>query len=153
VVVDTKMHLWDENPDGWMPATGLEVYIQTEFASEFLQQGTQPGVVVLFSKELPIGWTFGWNIGCVTQVQPDGNFKYTAAVQWAFSRAITADTDIFLQGFHGQAALPRGISDSGIGGGFTRYIGSRWCLFGAWNAGLNERGPATILYSGLAAAL
>jgi hypothetical protein len=153
VVVDTKMHLWDEDPDGWMPATGLEVYIQTEFASDFLQQGTQPGVVMLFSKDLPFGWTFGWNIGCVTQVQPGGSFRYTAAVQWAFSRAITADTDIFLQGFHGQAALPRGISDSGIGGGFTRYVGRRMSLFGAWNAGLNDRGPATILYSGLAVAL
>lgn len=153
VVVDAKMHLWDENPDGWMPATGLEVYIQTEFASEFLQQGTQPGVVMLFSKELPFGWTLGWNVGCVTQVQPGGSFRYTAAVQWAFSRAITADTDIFLQGFHGQAALPRGISNSGIGGGFTRFIGSRWSLFGAWNAGLDAGGPATILYSGLAVAL
>jgi len=153
LVIDSKMHLWDENPDGWMPAGGLEVYIQTDFASEFLQQGTQPGVVVLFSKELPLGWTFGWNIGCVTQVQPGGGFRYTAAVQWAFSRAITADTDIFLQGFHGQAALPRGISDSGIGGGFTRYLGSRWCLFGAWNTGLNQGGPATILYAGLAVAL
>ncbi len=153
VVFDSKIHLWDEVDDGWMPATGLEVYVQSDFASEFLQQGVQPGVMMLFEKSLPADLTFEFNAGVVSQTTRADALVYTAAVQWSLGRAIFTDTEVFLHGFQGQAALPRGLSESAIGGGFLRFFGSRWSLFGSWNTGLQSRGPATILYVGMAGAL
>ncbi len=152
LVFDGKVHLWDQPKGGWMPATGIEVYVQSDFASEFLQQGTQPGVMMLFDWKITESVTFELNAGVVSQVTRRDTLVYSEAIQFSLGRDFGEDLELFIHGFQGQAALPRGVSESAIGGGFKRSFGDRLALFGSWNAGFDRVGPATIFYVGGAGA-
>ncbi len=148
IVFDSKIHFWDQGDGGWMPATGIEVYVQSDFGSPSLQQGTQPGVMMLFDWAITERVTFELNAGVVSQVTRTDTLVYTDAIQFSLGREFGEDLEIFIHGFQGQPALPRGQSESAIGGGFKRVIGDRWVLFGSWNAGFEQIGPASIFYVG-----
>jgi hypothetical protein len=63
LVFDTKIHFFEENKELFIPATGLEVYIQTPWGSPAFDAGTQPGITLLFLNSLPWGWEVNWNVG------------------------------------------------------------------------------------------
>ena len=44
---DLKLHLWDENRTWYVPAAGLDVYIQTALGSPEFSAGTQPSLAWL----------------------------------------------------------------------------------------------------------
>lgn len=148
IVFDSKIHFWEQGDAGWLPATGIEVYVQSDFASTFLQQGTQPGVMMLFDWAITESITFELNAGVVSQVTRTDTLIYTDAFQFSLGRELGEDLEVFIHGFQGQAALPRGQSESAIGGGFKRVVGDRWAFFGSWNAGFEKIGPASIFYVG-----
>jgi hypothetical protein len=152
LVFDTKIHFFEGNEDYFIPATGLEVYIQTPWGSPAFDSGTQPGITLLFLNSLPWGWEVNWNVGLASFETPDGGFNYTDTVQWSFARGITEKTSIFLQGFQNQAALPRPASQTVLGGGMVHNINRRFTIFGSFNAATNKAGPATTYYIGGAGA-
>jgi hypothetical protein len=152
LVFDTKIHFFEENKEMFIPATGLEVYIQTPWGSPAFDEGTQPGITLLFLNTLPWGWEVNWNVGLASFETPDGGFNYTDTVQWSFARGITEHTSIFLQGFQNQAALPRPASQTVLGGGMVHNINRRFTVFGSFNAATNKAGPATTYYIGGAGA-
>ena len=152
LVFDTKIHFFEEDKELFVPATGMEIYVQTPWGTPDFDAGTQPGISLLFLNTLPWGWEVNWNVGLVTYETPDGGFNYTDSVQWSFARGITEHTSIFLQGFQNQAALPRPASQTVLGGGMVHNINRRFTIFGSFNAATNKSGPATTYYVGGAGA-
>ncbi|RLT13059.1 MAG: hypothetical protein DWI25_07970 [Planctomycetota bacterium] len=81
-----------------------------------------------------------------------GAMIYQDIFQCAFTKSVTADPDIFLQGYVNQAALPRFGQNTVLGGGFIRYCGDRISVFGSYNAATDTVGPASVVKLGGAAA-
>ena len=152
LVFDTKIHFFDENQDLFMPATGLEVYVQTPWGSPAFDDGTQPGITMLFLNTLPWGWEVNWNVGLVAQESPGGGLVFTDTVQWSFTRGVTDRLAVFLQGFKNQAALPRLASQTVLGGGMVLNLNRRFTVFGSYNAATDRAGPASTYYIGGAGA-
>jgi len=154
LVLDTKIHLWgaDDVTDTITPAVGIEFYVQTDWGSRSLQEGTQPGAMLLFANELPWDVKLEWNIGLGATTNASGAMIYQDIFQCAFTKSVTADLDIFLQGYVNQAALPRFGQNTVLGGGFVRYFGDRISVFGSYNAATDTVGPASVVQLGGAAA-
>ncbi|NCA11642.1 hypothetical protein EBR56_07515 [bacterium] len=148
VVFDTKIHFSDEVPEWFMPATGMEVYVQTPWGSPAFDVGTQPGVLMLFRNSLPWGIAAEWNVGVVGDQASADAVGFTDAVQWSFEKEVAEGLTIFVQGFVNQAALPRVANQTVVGGGFIRTFGRRWALFGSWNYGTDRAGPTSVIQFG-----
>ena len=152
LVFDTKIHFSDEVPEWFMPATGMEVYVQTPWGSPEFEVGTQPGIMMLFRNSLPWGIEAEWNVGVVgDQATPD-SVGFTDAAQWSFEKEVAEGLTLFIQGFKNQAALPRVANQTVVGGGFIKNFSRRFSLFGSWNAATDRAGPATVIQLGGAGA-
>jgi len=163
---DFKANFWEENTRYFLPAMGLEVYLQTELGSTPFNNGTQPSINVLFEQSLPFEIGLEYNIG-VTGVENNANqIAYQLSVQWAFEREIVEDFKVFFHGFYNAAALPRllqfqgvgTVGDSvpqvtvtGLGGLWT--VNDRLAVFGSYNFGVTVAAPQTIALMGFAVAL
>src|SRR5262245_14492713 len=80
---DFKVHLWDENLRLFLPAAGMEVYIQTNFGTHAFNNGTQPSLALEFDQTLPCGIELEYNFGINgTQDAQDQTF-YVFSFQWA----------------------------------------------------------------------
>lgn len=152
LVFDTKIHFSDEVPEWFMPATGMEVYVQTPWGSPAFDVGTQPGIMMLFRNSLPWGIEAEWNVGVVGDQASGDAVGFTDAVQWAFQKKVAEELTLFVQGFKNQAALPRVADQTVLGGGFIRTFGRRFALFGSWNAATDRAGPASTIQLGGAGA-
>lgn len=152
LVFDTKIHFSDEVPEWFMPATGMEVYVQTPWGSPAFDVGTQPGIMMLFRNSLPWGIEAEWNVGVVGDQANVDAVGFHDAVQWAFQKEVAEGLTLFVQGFKNQAALPRVANQTVLGGGFVRTFGRRFALFGSWNAATDRAGPATTIQFGGAGA-
>ncbi len=153
LVLDTKIHLWGaDDKNVLLPSAGLEFYVQTNWASPQLQAGTQPAATLLFSNELPWDVLLEWNVGIGATTNDLGNLTYQDIVQFAFTKSLTPDLQIFFQGYVNQAALPRYGQNTVLGWGFVRYFGSRTSLFGSYNSATDLAGPASVIQLGGAAA-
>lgn len=152
LVFDTKIHISDEVPEWFMPATGIEVYVQTPWGSPAFDAGTQPGIMMLFRNSLPWGIEAEWNVGVVGDQAGRDAVGFTDAVQWSFEKKVAEEFTLFVQGFKNQAALPRVANQTVLGGGFIRTIGRRVALFGSWNVATDRAGPASVIQLGGAGA-
>ncbi|NCX97230.1 MAG: hypothetical protein EBX35_01190 [Planctomycetia bacterium] len=148
VVFDTKIHFSDEVPEWFMPATGMEVYVQTPWGSPAFNVGTQPGIMMLFRNSLPWGIKAEWNVGVVGDQASGDAVGFTDAVQWSFEKEVADGLSLFLQGFKNQAALPRVANQTVVGGGFIRTFGRRYAMFGSWNYGTDRAGPTSVIQFG-----
>lgn len=161
---DFKIHLWDENPELFVPALGLEVYLQTNFGSRAFNNGTQPSMTLNFDTTLPYKINFEYNFGVSGSADVNGEIFYQFSFQFAFQKEILPGFAIFTQGFYNAASLPRipGVKvpkdflgdDPAVvvGGGFIWHLSDRLSLYGSYNGGLNQFAPATISYLGFAIA-
>jgi len=152
LVFDTKIHFSDEVPEWFMPATGIEVYVQTPWGSPAFDQGTQPGIMMLFRNSLPWDIEAEWNVGVVGDQASRDSVGFTDAVQWSFSKEVAEGLDLFVHGFKNQAALPRVANQTVLGGGFIRTFGRRLAVYGNWNVGTHLGGPASVIQLGAAGA-
>ncbi len=152
LIFDTKIHLWDENEDWFIPATGLEAFIQTPWGSPAFDAGTQPGIMMLFRNTLFWGLVAEYNVGVATDSSRDG-FVPIDIIQWAFTKEITDDFQIFVHGFQNESALPRLSAQTVIGGGFVWFPSDRFSVFGNWGTATDVNGPATTFQLGMANAL
>lgn len=151
LVFDTKIHLWDENRDWFVPAAGFEAFIQTPWGSPAFNAGTQPGVTMLFRNTLFWGLVAEYNVGVATDSTQDG-FVPIDIVQWAITKPLTDDFHLFVHGFQNESALPRVAAQTVVGGGFVWFPGDRLSVFGNWGAGTDRSGPATTFQLGFAGA-
>ena len=170
LAVDMKTNLWRESKNHWIPAAGLEVYLQTEFGSPALRSGLQPSMSLLFDQTLPFGVNFEWNVG-VNGAQkpftlkhdlPNGPINHYHGpeqealefnAQWALQRRFFKKLDIFVHGFFNGAAIPNLADGVEIGGGAVYLASNRITLFGSYNAGVTIDAATTFFLLGFAYAL
>lgn len=164
---DFKFHCWEENRKYFIPAVGVEVYIQTIFGSPILNNGTQPSLNLLFDQTLPWDIGFEYNLGMSGTQNQQGNIHYQFSYQWSFQKEIFEDFDVFVHGFYNAASLPRlrrlrspALLQSTsiptvnvVGVGFIWTVNNRLALFGSYNLGTNDASPSHIALLGFAIAM
>jgi hypothetical protein len=159
---DLKMHLWDESRKDWLPAAGLEVYIETNLGSPAFNQGTQPSINLLFDHSLPGKIGFEWNAGIAGNQAPNGAIFYNFAFQWALQRQVLFEgLTVFTHGYLNNAALPRfgqplrssshEVIVTGVGASYE--MSNRTAVFGSYNFGLTPDSPDYLALFGFAFAL
>lgn len=157
---DMKVHLWDEQPDSWIPASSLEVILQTDWASPAFQGGTQPSINLNFDLPLTERTTLEWTIGysgvqevvdvvtgevyvpilnyLMPVVQRTNLSAYQFSFQWAIERKLTERFQVFVHGYYnGPILLQQGPGDV-VGLGFFWTHTQRLMWFGSCNAGLDD---------------
>jgi hypothetical protein len=164
---DFKINFWEENTRYWLPAMGVELYIQTTFGSPAFNSGTQPSLNLLFDHTLPLGFSYEHNVGISGTQGILGENVYQFSYQWSLQRQVVQDFDVFWQGFYNATALPRVRRFSlpqllprqtinptpvvtGVGAIWT--LNDNLALFGSYNFGLTRFAPATIALFGFAVA-
>jgi len=162
---DFKVNFWEENTKYWLPAMGVEIYIQTTFGSPAFDSGTQPSTALLFDQTLPLGFSFEQNFGLTGNQGPFKLNIYQFSYQWSLQHQIVKDFDVFWQGFYNAAALPRlrrfdllemiktqtrnpVAVVTGAGGIWT--VNDRLAIFGSYNVGLTQFSPTTLAFFGFA---
>jgi hypothetical protein len=165
---DLKMNLWGESKNHLIPATGLEVYLQSTFGSPVFRSGLQPAMSLLFDHTLPLGFQFEWNIGfngAQRPVKPGAKASGPINVfhgpeentlelnlQWALQRRLFGKVDVFTHGFLNSSAIPSLGDGVVVGAGGLYAVSRRVSLFGSYNAGLTRDAPTTFLLLGFASA-
>jgi hypothetical protein len=161
---DFKANFWEENTKYFIPAMGMEVYLQTTFGSPVLNGGTQPSISLLFDQSLPLGIGFEWNVGINGAQTGTGQTVYQFAFQWSFQREVVKDFDVFVHGFYNEASLPRVLNFQTVaansavpninvvGAGAIWTVNDRLAIFGSYNFGTTQGSPRTIALSGFALA-
>ncbi len=158
---DFKYHFWEENPDYFVPAMGVEVYLLSTFGSPAFNAGTQPSINLLFDQSLPFDVGLEYNLGITGTQDLQGASIYQVSFQWSFQRQVVKDFDVFFHGFYNHAALPRfqsllpssAIDQSkavvmGLGGIWT--VSDRVAIFGSYNLGCTPSSPSHIILTGFA---
>ena len=165
---DFKINFWEENTKYWIPAMGVEIYIQTTFGSPAFDSGTQPSTALLFDHTLPLGFSYEHNFGLTGNQGPLKLNIYQFSYQWSLQHQVVKDFDVFWQGFYNASALPRlrhfeplelieartrnpMAVVTGVGGIWT--VNNRLAIFGSYNFGLTQFSPTTIAFLGFAVAL
>jgi hypothetical protein len=149
LVFDTKMHLWEENEEWFIPAAGFEAFVQTPWGSPAFDSGTVPGLMMLFRNTLWWGLVAEYNVG-ISDDSAQGGYQPVDIIQWAISKELTDDFQVFVHGFQNQSALPRLVAQTVVGTGFVWFPSDRLSVFGNWGFGTDKSGPATTFQAGLA---
>jgi hypothetical protein len=141
---DLKVHLWDDQRERFIPASSLEVYIQSEFGSTAFRQGTQKSIALNFDLPLTertnLEWTFGYSgaLAVITGVHSSELHANEFSFQWAIEHNLTADFEVFVTGYYnGAVFLQQGVG-SVVGVGASWNVSNRLNLFGSCNAGLDQ---------------
>lgn len=155
---DFKAHFWNENRKYFIPAAGLEVYLQTDFGSPAFDQGVQPSINMLFDQTLFFDVNLEWNIG-ISGARTNGNIYYDVSASWSFEHKIVKDLDIFIQGFYNAASLPRSIvfnrsaTNQIVNGvGLIKTVNDQFAIWGSYNIGCTRSSPNHIILVGFAVA-
>jgi hypothetical protein len=165
---DFKINFWEENTKYWIPAMGVEIYIQTTFGSPAFNSGTQPSTALLFDHTLPLGFSYEHNFGLTGNQGPLKLNIYQFSYQWSLQHQVVKDFDIFWQGFYNASALPRlryfDLEEiyrdrtrnpvavvTGLGGIWT--VNDRLAIYGSYSFGLTKYSPTTLAFLGFAVAL
>ena len=152
LIFDTKIHFWEENREWFVPAAGFEAFIQTPWGSPAFNAGTQPALMMLFRNTLFWGLTAEYNVGVAADSTQDG-FTPVDIAQWAISKSLTDDFQIFVHGFQNESALPRVSAQTVVGTGFVWFPSDRISVYGNWGWGTDKSGPATTFQLGIAGSL
>ena len=107
---------------------------------------------MLFRTTLPWDVVAEWNVGLAADSTALEAYAPIVVAQWAFTKPVTADFDLFVHGFQNESALPRLAAQTVIGGGFIWYPSDRLSVFGNWGAATDRSGPATTFQLGCAGA-
>jgi subtilase-type serine protease len=110
LVFDSKIHLWDELKDYYLPAAGFEAVLQTTWlASPAFNTGTEPAFSFNFDQTLPGDISIEYNIGAQRFQDPQNIDQkvWDFAFQWAIQREIVEDLAFFVNGFYNATTLPR----------------------------------------------
>lgn len=164
---DFKANFWEENTRYFVPAMGVEIYIQTNFGSPAFNGGTQPSINLLFDQSLPFEIGFEYNFGITGVQNSQGQIVYQFSYQWSLQRELFEDFDVFFHGFYNAAALPRLVRFQGAPGadpeaavpkvtvmglGYIWTLNDRLSVFGSYNFGVTDAAPRTIALMGFAVA-
>ena len=161
---DTKIQMWTEKPEYFIPAAGFEAYLQTEWLGNApFNGGTQPSFMFNFDQSLPYEIDFEYNLG-TTRVQTyQGKNEWELSFQWAFQRDLfNRDFAVFIHGFYNAMSLPRlpnirlpyppssNLTQNAVGTGFIWTANKRLAIYGQVSGGTTKYTPSTISMLGFA---
>jgi hypothetical protein len=164
IAFDTKIQLWTEKADYFIPAAGLEAYLLTQwFGTAPFNAGTQPSVTFNFDQSLPFDIDFEYNVGATRVQASDGANVWEFSFQWALQRDLFDDDfAVFIHGFYNAMTLPRlptvtvprsfydDVKQNAVGAGFVWTANRRFALYGQVSAGTTKFTPSTISMLGFA---
>jgi len=118
IVFGMKLHFWDENEALYLPAVGLEIFLQSSFGSSFLNTGVQPSFNLLFSKDLPWDLILDSSVGLQSQnIGLDrGADGFELVVSGALTKKITHRLSFFTQALY-NGAVNSDLSNNILVGG------------------------------------
>lgn len=147
---DTKILLWPEQQDYYLPAVGFEASIQTEWlGSSAFNSGTQPSFTLNFDQSLPFDIDLGYSFSATRFQGSADNNLWTFNFQWALQRDLfNKDFAVFVHGFY----QPITVVQNAVGGGFVWTLNSRFGLYGQISAGTTKSTPSLISNVGFAIA-
>lgn len=90
-----------------------------------------------------------YNVG-ISDDSTQGGYQPVDIIQWAISKELTDDFQVFVHGFQNQSALPRVVAQTVVGTGFVWFPSDRLSIFGNWGFGTDKSGPASTFQAGLA---
>lgn len=147
LILDTKVHLWDEQMDVFIPAAALEVYLQTNWGSKEFRSGVQPSLNLnldfpltdITNVEMTLGYT-----GVQADVEVN-QFSY----QWAIEQQVTDPLQLFVHGYY---LAPVGSLDFSnvIGAGGFYQLSKQTTLFTSFNAATDRNSPPFSTQFGMA---
>ena len=170
---DTKVHVWSEQHDIWLPALGIEAYIQTQWlGNSATNAGTQPSINFNFDQSLPWGIDFEYNLGAVRNRESvDGRNAnvWEFSFQWSLQRDFfDQNLAFFIHGYLNAPSLPRvhngtalnmaaqsslaNYEQNVVGAGLIWTINSRLSVWGQTSAGTNQASPSLLSNVGFAVA-
>ena len=170
---DTKIHVLDEHQEIYLPALGIEAYIQTEWlGNTTTNSGTQPSINFNFDQSLPWEIDFEYNLGAVRILESmDGKNTnvWEFSFQWSLQRDFfDKDFALFLHGYLNAPSLPRvptavnraqipatnssNGDQSVVGAGFLWTVNSRVAIWGQSSFGTNTATPSLLSNLGFAVA-
>lgn len=166
IAFDTKIQLWTERSEYFLPAAGFEAYIVTQWlGSAPFNAGTQPSFTFNFDQSLPFDIDFEYNLGATRVQSSDGQNVWELSFQWALQRDLfDKDFAVFVHGFYNAMSLPRlptitvprslydQVTQNAVGAGFIWTATSRFAIYGQVSAGTTRFTPSTISMLGFAAA-
>lgn len=167
IAFDTKIHLWAEKPDYFLPAAGFEAYIQTEWlGNAAFNGGTQPSFTFNFDQSLPFDIDLEYNLGVSRFQDIAGENVWDFNFQWGLQRDLfSKDFAVFVHGFYNAATLPRvpnpriafsiqsnKLTQNAIGAGFIWTVNRRLAVYGQASGGTTRFTPSLITMLGFAVA-
>ncbi|UZR29324.1 transporter [Methylococcus mesophilus] len=162
---DTKIQLWLEKQDYFLPAAGFEAYLQTPWlsSSSVFNQGTQPSFTFNFDQSLPFDIDLEYNFGATRTQNVNQDNVWELSIQWALQRDLfDRDFAVFVHGYHNNLSLPRGSttapgtlggdSQNAVGAGFIWTLNNRISFWGQTSRGTTRITASIISFMGFAAA-
>jgi subtilase-type serine protease len=107
---DTKIHLWDEWEEYYIPALGFEAAVQTSWlGSPGFTGPTEPSFSFNFDQTLPWDIAFEYNLGTARIQDPLdlSQESWQFVFQWALQHDIVEDVAFFINGTYNGSTLPR----------------------------------------------
>lgn len=164
IAFDTKVQLWLEKPEYFLPAGGFEAYLQTQWlGSAPFNGGTQPSFTLLFDQSLPFEIDLSYAVGTTRLQDPAGQNVWELGFQWALQRDFfSQDFALFIHGFYNAATLPRvpqptqpaidgaDLRQNAVGAGFIWTVNPRLAVYGQVSGGTTRSTPQPISMLGLA---
>lgn len=175
LIIDTKIHLWDDQMERYIPAASLEVYVQTTLGTPAFQGGVEPSINLNLdfpiTKKTNVEMTFGYT-GVQDALFVFGGERFIPrfshevpvihrenlnvnqfSYQWAVEHQLTDDLQIFIHGyFNGPVYLQSGPGKV-IGTGWFYKVTQQIMLFSSYNFGLDSSSPPFSTQLGMAFAL
>lgn len=174
LILDTKVHLWDDKMESMIPAASLEVFIQTNWGSPDFQGGVEPSLNLNldfpFTKKTNLEMTFGYT-GVQDAVHvltgevfiPRFNRKvpiihrenlnvYQFSYQWAIEHQLTERLQVFVHGYYNGPILLQSGPGRVIGAGYFYQLSKRAMLFNSYNAAIDSVAPPFSAQFGMALA-
>ncbi len=163
---DTKIQLWTEKQEYFIPALGFEAFYLTEWlGTEAFNTGTQPGFSFNFDQSLPWDIDFEYNLGVSRFQDTFGHNVWEFGFQWALQRNFfSEDFALFIHGFYNSTSLPR-LPDfdlpynaneepiqNAVGAGFLWTANPRLSFYGQISGGTTKYTPSIISMTGFAVA-
>ena len=164
IAFDTKINVWLEKPDYFLPALGIEAYLQTQWlGSAPFDSGTQPSISFNFDQSLPFDIDLEYNLGVTRTQQTPGQDEWEFVFQWALQRDLfDKDFAVFIHGYYNAMTLPRlpssqaAVTDDqtqdAVGAGLIWTVDSRFAMWAQSAAGTTRNSPSLISSVGLALA-
>lgn len=174
LILDTKVHLWDDRMSVMLPAASLEVFLQTQWGSEDFLGGVQPSINLNldfpFTKKTNVEMTLGYSgvqdavhVATGSRFIPKFNRRipiihrenlnvYQFSYQWAIEHQLTPKFQVFVHGYYNGPILLQSGPGTVVGVGYFYQMSQRAMLFNSYNAGVDKNAAPFSTQFGLALA-